>query len=156
MAVNYDDKKFTEVETDKKAAFSELDQTYGEIIGVSDSYFQEQIDASKNYANEQKKNQQELTDFTIEKIEQQKDQTKKDYLKEQSAAYTDWKKQSNQYGANAEQMASMGMAATGYSESSHIGIVITTRIEELHVVALAQHAVENSKICDNTSEWVEH
>lgn len=70
------------------------------------------------------KNQTEIanqqTDFAIEKIEQQKDQAKKDYTKEQSGAYVDWQKQSNQYGVNAEQRASAGMANTGYAESSQV------------------------------------
>ena len=161
MAVNYDNKKFTEVETDKKAALSELDQTFGEIIGVSDSYFQEQIDASKNYAKEQKKNQQELTDFTIEKIEQQKDQAKKDYLQEQSAAYTDWKKQSNPYGANAEQMASMGMTATGYSESSQVSMYnthqqrVAAARESYNQAVLNYNNLTNEAILQNNSALAE-
>ena len=62
------------------------------------------------------------TDFAIDKIEQQKDQTKSDYLKEQSGAYGDWQKQSNPYGANAEAMASNGLTNTGYSESSQVAM----------------------------------
>lgn len=62
------------------------------------------------------------TDFAIDKIEQQKDQTKSDYLKEQSGAYGDWQKQSNPYGVNAEAMASNGLTNTGYSESSQVAM----------------------------------
>jgi hypothetical protein len=62
------------------------------------------------------------TDFTIDTINQQKDQARKDYEKEQSGAYVDWQKQSNQYGVNAEKMASAGMANSGYSESSQVSM----------------------------------
>lgn len=62
------------------------------------------------------------TDFAIEEIKQQKEQAKKDYIKEQSGAYTDWQKQSNAYGANAEAMASQGMQNSGYSESSQVSM----------------------------------
>lgn len=123
--INYDDPRFAEVESDKNAALNEVDVTYGNMIADSDKYFQNQIEASQKWENEQSQIQQEKTDFAIEKIEQDKAQAKKDYTKEQSGAYADWKKQSNQYGANAEQMASSGMTSTGYSESSQVSMYNT-------------------------------
>lgn len=118
--VNYDDKRFGEVEADKNQALSELEQTYAGMIGESDKYYQAQIDASKQWADKQGQLQQENTDFAIGQIEQQKGQAQKDYTKEQSGAYVDWQKQSNQYGANAEKQAAMGMTGTGFSESAQV------------------------------------
>lgn len=123
--INYNDKRFTEVEADKKAALNEVDVTYGNMISNSDRYFDQQIQASKDWADKQSQLQQEKTDFAIEKVEQQKAQAKKDYTKEQSGAYVDWQKQSNQYGANAEQMAATGMTNTGFSESSQVSMYNT-------------------------------
>ena len=122
ITVNYDDKRFGQVESDKKQAMTELEQTYGGMVKDTDNFYQAQIDASKQWADKQTQLQQEQTDFTIEQIEQQKDQSHKDYLKEQSGAYVDWQKQSNQYGAQAEQMAAQGMQNTGFSESSQVGM----------------------------------
>ena len=123
--VNYDDERFQQVNTDKDAALSELEQTYAGMIGESDKYYQAQIDASKQWADKQSQLQQEQTDFTIEQIEQQKDQAHKDYIKEQSGAYVDWRKQSNEYGTEAEKMASAGLANTGFSESSQVSMYNT-------------------------------
>ena len=123
--INYEDERFGKVETDKQQALTEVEQTYGGMIEESDSYFQAQIDASKQWANEQQKLQQEQTDFAIEQIEQQKGQANKDYTKEQAGAYVDWQKQSNKYGVNAEQMASGGMSNTGFSESSQVSMYNT-------------------------------
>ena len=123
--INYDDERFGQVESDKQQALTELEQTYGGMIGESDKYYQAQIDASKQWADQQQQIQQEQTDFTIEQIEQQKDQAHKDYTKEQSGAYVDWKKQSNQYGVAAEQQAAAGMAGTGFSESSQVSMYNT-------------------------------
>jgi hypothetical protein len=123
--VNYDDERFTQVESDKQQALTDLEQTYGGMIGESDKYYQAQIDASKQWADKQAEIQNQQTDFTIEQVEQQKDQAHKDYLKEQSGAYVDWQKQSNQYGANAEAMAAQGMAGTGFSESSQVSMYNT-------------------------------
>ena len=125
MAVNYEDERFAKVETDKQAAMNELEQTYSGMIGGVDDYYNAQIDASKQWAETQSKLQQEQTDFAIEQIEQQKAQAQKDYIKEQSGAFVDYKKQSDQYGAAAEQQATGGMTNTGFSESSQVSIYNT-------------------------------
>jgi hypothetical protein len=123
--INYDDSRFKSVEAEKTVALSENEKTYNDMINKTDKYYQDQIDASKQWADKQAQLQQEKTDFTIDKIEQNKEQAKKDYLKEQSGAYVDWQKQSNQYGANAEKMAGAGMANTGFSESSQVSMYNT-------------------------------
>ena len=111
--INYNDERFQTVESEKNAALNEVDVTYGNMIGESDKYYQAQIDASKEWADKQSQLQQEKTDFAIQEIEQQKAQEKKDYIKEQSGAYVDWQKQSNEYGAVAEQQASAGLTKSG-------------------------------------------
>ena len=123
--INYDDERFTQVQSEKNQALSELENTYGGMVNETDQYYQAQINASKEWADKQQQLQQENTDFTIEQIEQQKDKANKDYLKEQSGAYVDWQKQSNAYGANAEQMASNGLSNTGFSESSQVSMYNT-------------------------------
>lgn len=120
--VNYDDKRFQEVEADKKLAINEMNNAYNQMVGQSDQFYQDQINASKDYAQQQQDIQNQNTQFTIDTINQQKEQAEKDYTKEQSGAYVDWQKQSNQYGANAETMAAQGLQNTGYSESSQVSM----------------------------------
>lgn len=120
--VDYSDKRFGKVESDKDQALTKLEQTYSGVIDGVDEFYDKQIQASKDWADKQAQLNQEQTDFAIEKIEQQKDQATKDYQKEQSGAYVDWQKQSNQYGVNAEQMASAGLTNTGFAESSQVGM----------------------------------
>lgn len=120
--VNYNDERFTKVTDEKNAALSEMEKTYGGMISDSDGFYQQQIDATERWGQEQKKNQQAQTDFAIDKIEQQKAQAQQDYIKEQSGAYTDWQKQSNPYGVDAEKKADMGMANSGYSESAKVAM----------------------------------
>ena len=124
-SVNYDDKRFAEVNADKNAAMADVESTFGGMISESDQFYQNRIDAAQDYADEQTRIQNERTDFAIEQIEQQKAQAKQDYTREQSGAYVDWQKQSGQYGVNAEQMAAQGMAGTGYSESSQVSMYNT-------------------------------
>ena len=117
-AINYDDKRFQEVENQEATALKETKGTYDKMINSSESFYQQQIDASKEYANKQSELQQAQTDFAIEKVEQAKDQAKKNYTKEQKGAYTDYQKATNEYGANAETLAAQGLNQTGYSEST--------------------------------------
>ena len=116
--VDYSDSRFEDVEKAKTEALGDINKTYDDMIGKTDSFYQQQVDATKAWEEKQTQLQQEQTDFAIEQIEQQKEQAQKDYTKEQSGAYSDWQKQSNDYGVEAEKMAAQGMSDTGYSESS--------------------------------------
>lgn len=118
MAVDYNDSRFTQVQNDKANALSSVNSTYDQMINSSDSYYQSLINESKNYANKQSEIQQQQTDFAVEKINQEKEKAEKDYTKEQKSAYVDYQKASNQYGANAEKLASQGLTNTGYAEST--------------------------------------
>lgn len=156
--VNYDDQRFTQVESDKNAALSELETTYSGMIGESDKYYQAQIDASKQWADKQSQIQQDNTDFAIEQVEQQKDQAHKDYLKEQSGAYVDWRKQSNEYGAESEKMASAGLANTGFSESSQVSMyntyqnrVATARDSYNRAVLNYDNAIKDARLQNNAA-----
>lgn len=161
MATNYDidynDQRFTKVESQKNAALSDLEKTYAGMIDKSDAYYDKQIEASKEWADRQAQLQQEKTDFAIEKIEQQKAQAQKDYTKEQSGAYVDWQKQSNEYGANAEQMAAQGMAGSGYSESSQVSMYNTyqnriTAARESYMKAILNYdnAIKDAQLQNNS------
>ena len=156
--INYDDERFAKVESDKTAALSEIEQTYGGMIDESDKYYQAQIDASKQWADTQSQLQQDRTDFNIEQIEQQKAQAQKDYTKEQSGAYVDWQKQSNQYGINAEQMASAGLTNTGFRESSQVGMynayqnrVATAREVFNNAVLNYNNAIKDARLQNNAA-----
>lgn len=120
--INYDDERFSQVESEKQAALNNVNNTYNNMVSQSDKFYEDQKAAIQDYANTQSQIQQDNTNFTIDTINQQKEQANKDYTKEQKGAYVDWQKQSNQYGANAEQMAASGLTNTGYSESSQVSM----------------------------------
>ena len=123
--IDYNDQQFQQVNADKNAAISQTNQAYDSMINDTQAEFQKQIDATNNWGQTQQKLQQERTDFTVDQINQQKDQAQKDLHKEQQAAYTNWQKQSSNYGANAEQMAASGLKNTGFSESSQVSMYNT-------------------------------
>ena len=156
--IDYSDDRFQEVKSEKQSAMSAINKTYDNMINQSDKFYQAQVDASKQWADKQTQLQQEQTDFTIDQIEQQKEQAKKDYTKEQSGAYVDWQKQSAQYGANAEAMAAQGMAGTGYSESSQVSMyntyqnrVATARESYNRAVLNYDNAIKDARLQNNAA-----
>lgn len=124
-AVNYDDERLTNIQKEQTQKEAELTQSYDNMISNSDQFYNAQIEASKEWANKQSEIQQANTDLAIEKIEQQKEQTQKDYTKEQKGAYADYTKQTSNYSVNAEQMAEAGLTNTGYSETSKVSMYNT-------------------------------
>lgn len=142
MAINYDDKRFAEVESDKKAALAENEKLYGDMVKNTDQYYDEQIKANEQWGEKQTQLQNEQTDFAIEKIEQQKDQLEKDYHKEQKGAYVDYQKAIDPYGVNAEQMAANGLRGSGYSESSKVAMYSAYQ----NRVAIAKESFSQAKI----------
>ena len=156
--INYNDDRFTDVEADKKVALNEVEKTYGDMIAQTDKHYQDQINATNDWEKKQTQLQNDQLNQTLKEINQEKEWAEKDYIKEQSGAYVDWQKQSNQYGANAEQMASAGLAGTGFSESSQVSMyntyqnrVATAREAFTRIVAdftnqMAQARLQNSSI----------
>lgn len=125
MASTKNDKRLTAINKEEEKTLNKSNTMYNSMIKDSQKYYDAQVQASKDYADKQSQLQQEQTDFAIEKIEQEKEQANKDYIREQSGAYTDWQKESNRYGANAEEMAAGGFANSGYSESSQVSMYNT-------------------------------
>ena len=156
--VNYEDERLTSVTDKRDEKLADSNALYSGMVDKADKYFNDQIQASKDWADKQTELQNERTDFTIEQIEQQKDQAHKDYIKEQSASYVDWQKQSNQYGVEAEKMASSGLTGTGYSESSQVSMyntyqnrVATARESYNMAVMNYNNAIKDAQLQNNAA-----
>ena len=68
--INYEDPRFGKVEADKQQAMTELDETYSGMISESDKYYQDQIDATKEWANTQQQLQRGVTMSSQQEAEQ--------------------------------------------------------------------------------------
>ncbi len=121
MASNYED-DLKALDGEERAATDASNKTYDDMVADNNAEKDGLVSEIKANQQRQEQIQNEQTDFAIEQIEQQKAQTHKDYIKEQSGAYVDWQKQSNQYGAEAEQKAANGLTNTGFSESSQVSM----------------------------------
>jgi hypothetical protein len=124
-SINYNDSRFAEVEKDKNAAIKQSNSTYDNLMSQSDKYYDNLIAQSKDAANKQTALQNQQTEFAIQKIEQQKQQTNKDYTKEQKGAYQDYMKQTNAYGSNMQTAGQQGLGGSGWSETIQAGFYNT-------------------------------
>lgn len=81
---------------------------------------------SKTLLQQQQEKQEEITNrqtqLAVDELARQKEQLDKDTVKTTRGLYTDYQKQANQYGVNAEKQASMGLANSGYSETSKVNL----------------------------------
>lgn len=140
MGVDYEQQlkdNETALADELKKSNESFDTTASKYQTVVDGQMQ-QLEKNKE---EQTRLQQEQMDFTIDQIEQKQEQAEKDYTKEQQAAYGDYKRQTDPYGANAEQMAALGLSRSGYSESANVA----TYTAYQNRVATARASFEQAK-----------
>ena len=123
--VNRNDERLVQYENAKNTLTNEAQANYNKVSSGAEQKYNELIQATNDYGKQQAEITQAKTDQTIAEINQNKDKAEKDYIKEQKGAYTDYAKQTNAYGTNAEIQASAGLTGSGYSESSKVSMYNT-------------------------------
>lgn len=141
MGVDYE-QLLKDNEAAKQGEIKQVNDAYGKTASDYQTEVDNQQQQLKDYEAEQTRLQQEQTDFAIDKINQQQEQAEKDYTKEQQAAYGDYKRQTDPYGVNAEQMAALGLSRSGYSESSNVAMYTAYQ----NRVAAARASIEQAKL----------
>lgn len=124
-SVNKNDETLQEYKSTKNNLINEAQTNYNKVSSGAEEKYNELINATKDYGETQAEITQQKTDQTIAEINQNKELAEKDYIKEQKSAYTDYAKQTNAYGTNAEVQASAGLQGSGYSESSRVSMYNT-------------------------------
>lgn len=91
--------------------YEDIDRWSNEQKSLLQQQQQQQIDLN---------NQQ--TQLTIDELQRNRDKVDQDVTKTTRGLYTDYQKQANQYGVEAERQAQMGLANSGYSETSKVNL----------------------------------
>ena len=80
----------------------------------------------KSLLQQQQAQQQDITNrqtqLAVNELARQKEQLDKDTVKATRGLYTDYQKQANQYGVEAEKQAQMGLRNSGYSETAQTNL----------------------------------
>ena len=154
----YTDSRLEQLEQERTTAQQEVDAAYDQRLQQVADIYQKQGQAAGDYQNAQAAQQQEQTDLLIDQIGQKQEQAQQDYTKEQSAAYTDYQKQVDPHGVNAEAMAAGGMDGTGYSESSRVDMyntyqnrVATARASYEQAVRDYDNAIQEARLYNSSA-----
>lgn len=118
--VDPNDPKLAGIKAEETETIDGYKKTIDGVIGGVDTMVADQQAKIEEGAQELIDAQNDYTDETVKIIEGQKKEARKDYEDEARGAYTEWKLQSDPFGANAEQMAANGLSRSGFSESSKV------------------------------------
>lgn len=138
---DYEDERLKDVEKQREDELKSNQDLQQELLTRTDNTYNGLNANLEAQTKESEKALEEQTNLSIQQMEQKKEQVDKDLASEQSAAYADYQKESNKYGANAERRAASGLERTGYSETSQ------TRMYEAYQnrVAVARSSAETAK-----------
>ncbi len=90
-----------------------------------DSLESKQNDILDNSIAKQQEIINKQTQMNVDQLQRQKDKLDDDVTKTNKALYTEYKKNNNPYGANAEKLASKGLGNSGYAETTQTNLYNT-------------------------------
>lgn len=123
--MNYDDERFKQVEEEKQQQLNNINQTYNDLMQERNTLTNQQNELINQWQTTQNENLDKQLAYQQDLINQQKQQAEKSYQKEAKSAYTDYRKENDQYGVSREQQVASGLGNTGYSESSRVNMYNT-------------------------------
>ncbi len=88
------------------------------LVNEQNSLLQQQEQKQNDIINQQ-------TQMQVDELNREKEKLQKETDKTTQGLYASWQKQSNQYGAGMEQLASQGLANSGYAETTKTALYNT-------------------------------
>lgn len=123
--VNYDDKRFKDVENEKQSELNKYNKTYDNLINERNNFTKEQQDMVDRWENTQKDVANKNLKYQKDLIEQQRKKSEQAYQNEAKASYIDYQKEVDKYGVSRENVVNNGLSNSGYAESSKVDMYNT-------------------------------
>lgn len=123
--VNYDDKRFKDVENEKQSELTKYNETYDNLINERNNFTKEQQDMVDRWENTQKDTANKNLEYQKDLIEQQRKKSEQAYQNEAKASYIDYQKEIDKYGVSRENVVNNGLSNSGYAESSKVDMYNT-------------------------------
>ena len=123
--VNYDDKRFQDVENEKQSELKKYNDTYDNLINERNNFTKEQQDMIDRWENTQKDIANKNLKYQKDLIEQQRKKSEQAYQNEAKASYIDYQKEVDKYGVSRENVVNNGLSNSGYAESSKVDMYNT-------------------------------
>lgn len=140
--VNYDDKRFKDVENEKQSELNKYNETYDNLINERNNFTKEQQDMVDRWENTQKDVANKNLEYQKDLIEQQRNKAEKEYQNEAKASYIDYQKEVDKYGVSRENVTANGLSNSGYAESSKVDMYNTYQ----NRLATARKSLEDAGI----------
>lgn len=123
--INATNQQLTDLNNQKAQTLNEYNNYYNDQL----NQHQELMNQQQNLVNQYEQTQQNALNNNLsrtnEMIEQNRKETQENINAEKKDAYVDYMKQINQYGGAQEQLATQGLANTGYNASERIAMYST-------------------------------
>ena len=113
------------LDAEKQQLINDYTANYNNQLAEYENLQNQQKEYIDTWAETQKNTQQAQTDYNVGLINQNKAEAQKQTDAELGDAYVDYQKGINQFGGNAELMASRGLAGTGFSKNAEIAMNVT-------------------------------
>ena len=123
--VNYDDKRFQDVENEKQSELKKYNDTYDNLINERNNFTKEQQDMIDRWENTQKDIANKDVEYQKDLIEQERKKSEQAYQNEAKASYIDYQKEVDKYGVSRENVVNNGLSNSGYAESSKVDMYNT-------------------------------
>ncbi len=123
--VNYDDKRFKDVENEKQSEMNKYNETYDNLINERNNFTKEQQDMVDRWENTQKDIANKNLEYQKELVEQQRKKAEQAYQNEAKSSYIDYQKEVDKYGVSRENVVNNGLSNSGYAESSKVDMYNT-------------------------------
>ena len=140
--VNYDDKRFKDVENEKQSELDKYNQTYDNLINERNNFTNQQQQLVDQWENTQKDIANQNLQYQKDLIEQQRNKAEKEYQNEAKASYIDYQKEVDKYGVSRENVTANGLSNSGYAESSKVDMYNTYQ----NRLATARKSLEDAGI----------
>lgn len=123
--VDYNDKRFKDVETEKQSELNKYNETYDNLINERNKFTNEQQNMIDRWETTQKDIANNNLQYQKDLIEQQRKKTEQAYQNEAKASYIDYQKEVDKYGVSRENVVNNGLSNSGYAESSKVDMYNT-------------------------------
>lgn len=125
MNVDYNDKRFTQLEEEKQSELNKYNEAYDDLIKERDDFTKRQQELVDNWENTQKDIANKNLQYQQDLIEQQRKKAEQEYQREAKASYIDYQKEVDRYGVSRENVVNNGLSNSGYAESSKVDMYNT-------------------------------
>ena len=116
-----EDERLAKIEQERQNAINSSNNTYNQLIEDNQNLYDNQNKYAEEYEKVTNENLDKQLAFNESKIEQQKEEARKNKETEDKKALNDYTAYVNPYGYQAESMASNGLNNSGVSETAKLG-----------------------------------